>query len=284
MGGLRILTEEEISSAVEVLAGRASLELPPDIEEALRGALASESQDNARYALDMIIENARIAREEGLPICQDTGFFHLFISLGAGVALPAGFQAAADAGLRSATKKFSLRSSIVDEPLAGRLDRGDNTPVLIHIDGADLAEKARMTVLAKGGGSENATRLHMLLPGEGSSGLREAVQRAVLDKAAQACPPLVVSIGVGSDAKGCLELALKGLLRPLGSRSDRPYLAELEEELLAQINTCGIGASGLGGDVTALDVHLDEAPTHIASLPVGVVLCCHALRRASLEV
>jgi tartrate/fumarate subfamily iron-sulfur-dependent hydro-lyase alpha chain len=284
MGGSRLLTEEEITGAVEALAGRASIDLPPDVENRLHGALDSEFQPQARYMLEMMLENARIAREENLPLCQDTGFFHLFISLGAGTSLPAGFQKAADAGLARATRKSFLRSSIVDGPLSERRNRGDNTPISIHIDSDGPQGGARFTVMAKGGGSENATRLHMLLPGAGTPGLKQAVMEAVIARAAYACPPLVVSVGCGSDAPGCIELALKGLLRPLGTRSEKGYLAELEQELMSDINRTGIGASALGGDITALDVHIEEAPTHIACLPVGIVLCCHSLRRASREV
>ena len=284
MNGLRVIAEEEISAAVEELATRASVDLPGDVEEALRRALEVESGPGSRYALEMILENARIARAEKLPLCQDTGLFHLFIGLDEGVCLPCGFQEAADRGLRSATPKIPLRSSIVDDPLSARADRGDNTPVLVHVESGGPPGKALLTLLAKGGGSENTTRLHMLLPGAGVDGLKGAVLQVIREKAAQACPPVVVGVGVGSDGKGALELATKGLLRPVGSRHPRGYLAELEVELLESINALGIGAAGLGGDVTALDVHLEEAPTHIACLPVGVVLCCHSLRRSSLEV
>jgi fumarate hydratase subunit alpha len=283
MSGLRVLTEDEISEAVTSLVGKASVDLPPDVEDSLRRAAETESQPKARYALGMILENTRIAREEGRPLCQDTGFFHLFISLGAAAALPSGFQDAANRGIKAATERFYLRSSLVDEPLSSRHNRGDNSPVLIHVEASGDAA-TDLTILVKGGGSENAARLNMLLPGGGSSGLKKAVLAAVLEKAAQACPPIVCSIGIGLDASGCLELALKGLLRPLGRRSNLLHLAELEEEVLSEINATGIGASGLGGDVTALDVHIEEAPTHIACLPVGIVLCCHSLRRATLEV
>src|SRR4030042_2891980 len=175
MSGLRVLAEEEISSTVTPLAGRASLDLPADVEDGLRSALEAESQPRARFALEMIIENARIAREKNLPLCQDTGFFHLFVSLGNATALPARFQAAADTGIKVATEKYYLRSSIISDPLSVRPDRGDNSPLLVHIDQCDLDSAARFTVLAKGGGSENTTGLHMLLPGEGSAGLKKAV-------------------------------------------------------------------------------------------------------------
>jgi fumarate hydratase subunit alpha len=283
MSGLRVLTDEEISRAVTSLAGKASFELPSDVEQVLRRAADSETQSRALYALEMILENAGIAREEHRPLCQDTGFFHLFISLDDATALPPHFQEAADAGIKAATQEFYLRSSLVDTPLTSRDNRGDNTPVHIHIEPTRNG-KTTFTVLAKGGGSENAGRLEMLLPGEGIAGLKKVVLEAVRKKGALACPPLVVSVGVGSDSSGCLALAAKGLLRPLGTRSKRPHLAELEEELLSEINATGIGAAGLGGDITALDVHIEEAPTHIACLPVGIVLCCHSLRRASLEV
>ncbi|MDY6797011.1 MAG: fumarate hydratase [Actinomycetota bacterium] len=284
MNGSRILHEDDIAAAVEALAVEASVDLPRDVEDALRRAEANESQARSRYALRMMLENALVARERGLPLCQDTGRFHLFVELGEGVSLPHGFQEAADRGLDVATRRVPLRSSVVDDPLFSRDHRGDNRPVLIHIDNGGPGERAQLTLLAKGGGSENATHLFMLLPGEGSEGLKRAVTLAVGEKAAQACPPVVVGIGAGADAERALCLALKSLLRPLGSRNDRSDLAALEEEMLRDINALGIGAAGLGGDTTALDVHLEEAPTHIACLPVGVVLCCHSLRRRTIEV
>ncbi|MEW6553502.1 MAG: fumarate hydratase [Actinomycetota bacterium] len=284
MRGSRVIAPEEIAAAVEELAMRASIDLPRDVEDALRLAAEAESVPLARHALGMLMENARIARAEGMPLCQDTGMFHLFIALGEGTALPDGFAAAADEGLRAATARIPLRSSLVDRPLHARADRGDNTPVVVHVSGDGPAGKARLTLLVKGGGSENVTRLYMLLPGEGEEGVRKAVLDTVLQKAANACPPVIVGVGVGRDASGALEMALTSLLRPLGSRHPRHELAALEDELLRAVNATGIGAAGLGGDITALDVHVEEAPAHIASLPVGIVLCCHSLRRGTIEV
>jgi fumarate hydratase subunit alpha len=284
MNGLRVLSPEEISAVVEELAARASVDLPTDVEEALRKAVEAETQPLARYALEMLVENAAIARREGLPLCQDTGMFHLFIEMGEGTALPCDYQAAADKGLRIASEKTPLRSSVVDDPLFGRKNRGDNTPVLVHVTGGGPKGKAHITLLAKGGGSENATQLFMLLPGEGAEGVKRVAVEAVRLKGAHACPPVVVGLGVGGDAAGAVELALASLLRPLGVRNPRDALAELELDILSAINALGIGAAGLGGDITALEVHLEEAPAHIASLPVGVVLGCHSLRRHTAEV
>jgi fumarate hydratase subunit alpha len=284
MSGLRVLPEQQIAATVETLAARASVDLPEDVESALRRALDEESSPRASYALNMMVDNARIARRENLPLCQDTGLFHLFIELGKGVALPYTFQEAANQGLRASTEKIPLRSSIVDDPLLSRGNRGDNVPVLIHVKDEGPAGKARLTVMAKGGGSENATRLFMLLPGEGTSGIKEVVLATIREKAAHACPPVVVGVGIGADAGGALGLALRSLLRPVGSVNRHGELAELEAELLQSINRLGIGAAGLGGDVTALGVHVEEAPTHIACLPVGIVLCCHSLRRRTAEV
>jgi len=281
MPGWRVLDADEAAAAVEELAVQASVRLPEDVEAALETALRRESRPTARYALSMILENARVAASRHMPLCQDTGMFHLFVELGEGTALPAGFQEAVDRGLRRATSRVPLRSSLVDRPLGERRDRGDNTPVSVHVRSGGAAGKIRFTLLAKGGGSENATRLCMLLPSAGKDGVTRAVMEAVRARAAHACPPVVVGVGVGADAAGALTLALQSLLRPLGSRNGRRELAELEEELLALINGTGIGAAGLGGDVTALDVHLEEAPTHMACLPVGVVIACHSLRRSS---
>jgi len=284
MSGLRVLAEEDISAAVESLAESASVDLPEDVEESLRHALEEETDPDCRYVLEMILENARIAREERLPLCQDTGFFHLFVELGDGVCMPRGFRAAAGAGLSRATRKVPLRSSVVEDPLRDRRDRGDNTLLLFHFLEGGPPGGARLTLLAKGGGSENAARLCMLLPGEGRRGLEEAVLRAVREKAAHTCPPVVVGVGVGADGGGAMELALKSLLRPLGSRNANVFLAEAESQLLESVNGLGIGAAGLGGVVTALDVHIEEAPTHMACLPVGIAICCHSLRRRTIEV
>lgn len=281
---MKVIPEERIASAVEELAVRISVDLPEDVEAALAAALERESSPRAAYALEMIVENARIAREERLPICQDTGMFHLFLERGAGVMLPENLQEVVDRGLRSATLRVPLRSSIVDDPLFERSNRGDNTPLLVHVEEGGKPGRIRLTLLAKGGGSENATKLYMILPSSGREGLKEVVMQAVKEKAAHACPPVVLGIGAGSDAQGSVELALRSLLRPLGERHHRAEISKLEEELLAEINGTGIGAGGLGGDITALDVHLEEAPAHIACLPVGVVMCCHALRRGSTEV
>lgn len=284
MSGCREIAPEAIAAAVEELAVRASLDLSPDVEQVLTRAAETESGPLARYALEMLVENARVAREEGLPLCQDTGMFHLFVEPGEGVSLPCGYREAADAGLRAATARVPLRSSLVDDPLFDRANRGDNTPVLVHVEEGGPRGGARLTLMAKGGGSENATRLYMLLPGAGPEGVMKAVLEAVRLKGAQACPPIVVGVGVGSDASGAIELALKSLLRPLGRRHPRKELAELEERTLSAVNSMGIGAAGLGGDTTALDVHVEEAPAHIACLPVGVVICCHSLRRSSVEI
>ncbi|MEJ5186700.1 MAG: fumarate hydratase, partial [Candidatus Geothermincolales bacterium] len=265
MPGWRAPSPEEISALVEEMAVEASLRLPADVRDALDRALREESGELARYALRMLLENADIASREGIPLCQDTGTFHLFVEVGRGTCAPPYLREAAEEGLRRATRRVPLRSSQVEDPLGERKNTGDNTPLRLHLESAGEREGMRFSLLAKGGGSENSTSLFMLLPGEGKEGLERVVLEAVRVKAASACPPVVVSVGVGGDAEGCLRLALKGLLRPLGERSPRPHLAELEEELLGKVNSLGIGAAGLGGKITALDLHLEEAPAHMAT-------------------
>jgi fumarate hydratase subunit alpha len=284
MDGSRVISPEEISATVEELAVKASTDLPPDVEESLMRAAEAEPKPLARYALKMLVENACVARRESMPLCQDTGMFHLFVELGEGTVLPGGYTEAADEGLRRATARVPLRSSLVDDPLFERANRGDNTPIVVHVEEKGPAGKARFTVMAKGGGSENATHLFLLLPGEGAEGVKRVALAAVRRKGAHACPPIILGVGVGSDSAGALEIALKSLLRPLGERHHREDLARLEEDILDAVNATGIGAAGLGGDITALDVHVEEAPAHIACLPVGVVICCHSLRRCSKEV
>ncbi len=280
MIGWRVPTRDEIVSSVEEMAVQASLDLPEDVRRALEFALKVETGELARYALQILLDNAEIAKREGLPLCQDTGTFHLFVEVGGGACLPSYLREAAEEGLRRATRRVPLRPSQVMDLLRERKNTGDNTPVRVHLDFQPELEGMRLSLLAKGGGSENVTSLCMLLPGDGAEGVRKAVLEAVRRKAASACPPVVVGVGVGGDAEECLQLALKGLLRPLGIRNPKPHLAELEEDLLAKVNSLGIGAAGLGGSVTALDVHLEEAPAHMATFPVGVVICCHSLRRA----
>ena len=284
MPGWRVPSPEEVAALVEEMAVEASLRLPADVRDALARALREETEELARYALRMLLENADIALREGVPLCQDTGTFHLFVEMGRDACAPCYLREAAEEGLRRAHRRVPLRPSQVEDPLAERRNTGDNTPLRFHLEVDGRWEGMRLSLLVKGGGSENATSLFMLLPGEGREGLEKVVLEAVSRKAPSACPPVVVSVGVGGDAEGCLRLALKGLLRPLGKRNPRPHLAELEEELLEKVNTLGVGAAGLGGRITALDVHLEEAPAHMATLPVGVVICCHSLRRAERMV
>ncbi|HVP57976.1 MAG TPA: fumarate hydratase, partial [bacterium] len=226
---------------------------------------------------DMMLENARIAREEMIPICQDTGFTVVFLEVGQDVHFAGGDinQAIADGVKRGYTEGF-LRKSILADPIK-RVNTGDNTPPVVHLSIVP-GDKVKVTIAPKGGGSENMSAVKMLKPAEGIEGVKNFVVERVEIAGGNPCPPVVVGVGIGGTFEKVAYLAKKALLRPLGVRHEDPFYAEVEEELLKRINATGIGPQGLGGRVTALDVHIETYPCHIASLPAAVNLNCHASR------
>ncbi len=270
-----------IEETVRELAIKASIDLAPDVELALRDALESEGNARARYALRQIVENIEIARERRIPICQDTGYFSVFIHFSSDVQIPPNIQQVVDKGVARATRDAYLRSSVVRDPLFRRENTGDNTPVQLHLEQVDGEGELAITVFPKGGGSENATQLEMLLPTAGVREIKESVVRMVERKAPSACPPIVVGIGLGGSADSAVLAGKRALLRPLGTPSKLEEYSSLEDELLQALNQLGIGAAGLGGSNTALAVHIEPQPTHIANLALAVVISCHALRRSS---
>ena len=276
---IRTVSGDLIQETVERLAVEASFDLPDDVRDALKAAMDKESEERPREVIAQLIENAEIAAKERVPICQDTGVFNVYIEVGPGVSFSEPLEQAVNAGIREATLKANLRPSIVCDPLFSRRNSGDNTPASIYIREISEENAVRLTVFSKGAGSENVTNLKMMLPTTRKEELARVIVEAVCEKAAFACPPLVVGVGIGGNADEAIGLGKRALLRNIGSPSANPAYRELERGILARINSTGIGPAGLGGETTALGVMIEDAPTHIASLPVAIVISCHVLRR-----
>ena len=281
---MRLLSPTALEEAVYELLKSACVTLPEGVRQALINARAQkENSERAKKVLDMICENARLAEEEKLPVCQDTGSTVIFLEWGSQVALEEGsVQEACDKGVRRAVEEAYLRRSIVKDPLQ-RVNTNDNTPALITVFPAE-GEKVKVTVLPKGAGCENMTKLKMLRPADGKEGVKEFILEAVKSSGGNACPPLVVGVGLGGDGSKAPTLDKKALLREIGCRNPDPFYAAFEEELKAELNATGQGPLGLGGFPTVLDVFIEKAPCHIASLPVAICLNCHAARCKSIEI
>jgi len=280
---MRVISGEALSEAVCSLLCEACVVLPEGVRKALEKARAEAEDERAASVLEAIVENSETARAENLPVCQDTGTTVVFLEWGAQASLDSGtLQEAVDRGVRKAVEKAYLRRSIVGDPLE-RVNTGDNTPASLCLLPAE-GEKVRITVLPKGAGCENMTKLKMLRPADGREGLKEFILDAVKSSGGNACPPLVVGVGVGGDGSKAPLLSKKALLRTIGERNPDPYYAAFEEELKNELNLTGQGPLGLGGSPTVLDVFIEKAPCHIASLPAAVSLNCHAARCASKEI
>lgn len=271
-----------IADAVREAIGTIACELRPDVRVAIEAAALAEPSERGRRVLSQLAENARIAAVDHVPLCQDTGTVWVWVELGEDERVPAGLQRAVDGAVRSAYRDGALRMSVVRDALWDRANSGDNTPAFIEIT-LRSGRGATVHVMLKGGGSDNGSALVMLDPADGVAGVREFVLRTVEAKAAGACPPLIIGVGVGATFDKVGTLAKKALLRPLGTPGD-PGTAALEAELLAAVNATGIGPAGLGGRTTALGVHVVSAPCHIAALPVAVNMGCSAMRSATMEV
>lgn len=263
-----------LRDAVAELCQQANYELGDDVQQALQASRSRENNPLAGRVLDTIILNARIAREDRQPMCQDTGTAVVFVHLGQEVHLVGGdLHTAINEGVRRGYQAGYLRKSIVGDPLFARKNTGDNTPAVIHIDLVP-GDRVRLTVMTKGGGAENMSRLQMLTPADGVAGVRAFVLETVQLAGPNACPPVIVGVGVGGTFDLVPALAKQALLRPVGQPNADPQLAAFEQELLAAVNALGIGPHGFGGSTTALAVHVETYATHIASLPVAVNLQC----------
>jgi tartrate/fumarate subfamily iron-sulfur-dependent hydro-lyase alpha chain len=280
-----VLSSEQIASAVRTAIPQAAAGLRPDALVALRAAADTERSPRGRAVLEQLLENAAIAQADSVPLCQDTGTVWVRIELGAEECLTGDVQAAIDSAVADAYREAKLRMSVVRDSLLDRGNTGDNAPAFVElIPCARAGTGATVHVLLKGGGSDNASRIEMLSPGAGFEGVRRVVLETVEANATRACPPLLVGVGVGATFDKVGGLSKRALLREIGSVPPDARLADFEAELLAAINDTGIGPAGLGGDTTALAVHVVTAPSHIASLPVAVNMGCSAIRSASVEV
>lgn len=276
---MRRIRTAEVTAAVREMCIEANHFLTPDMKEAMERAAEDEASALGRQILNQLKENMRLAGEEQIPICQDTGMAVVFMEIGQDVHFEGGnLEAAVNEGIRQGYAEGYLRKSVVRDPLI-RENTKDNTPGIIHYQIVD-GDRVTITVAPKGFGSENMSRVFMLKPADGAEGVKNAVLTAVRDAGPNACPPMVVGVGIGGTFEKCALLAKKALTRPAGSHSDIPYVRDMEQELLKAINGSGIGPAGLGGSTTALAVNILTYPTHIAGLPVGVNICCHVNRHA----
>ena len=263
--------------------GDINIKLSPDMARALENAAENETNALGREILSMMCENTVIAKEDNIPVCQDTGMAVVFMQIGQDVHFVGGdINSAINEGVRRGYTDYFLRKSVVNDPII-RKNTEDNTPAVIHTQIVP-GDRVRFTVTAKGFGSENTSRLFMLKPADGREGIKNAVLTAVKEAGANACPPMVVGVGIGGTFEKCAICAKYALTRECGKNSDIPHIAELEKELLSEINTFGIGPAGLGGDTTALAVNIESFPTHIAGLPVAVNICCYVNRHKTFEI
>jgi fumarate hydratase subunit alpha len=252
--------------------------LGDDVLAALRQAQQTEKSPLGREVLSQLIENAKIAKEERLPLCQDCGTAVVFLKIGQEIHIIGGdLYAAVEEGVRQGYTKGYLRKSTVNKPLSARINTKDNTPPVIHCEIVP-GDRLKITVMPKGAGAENMSRLAMLKPSDGRQGIIDLVVRTVDDAGGNPCPPLIIGLGIGATGEKAMLLAKKALLRKVAEPNPDPEIAELETEILAQVNALGIGPLGFGGSTTALAVHAEVMPTHIASLPVAVNLQCHSAR------
>jgi len=280
---MRELDVKEITTAVKEMCIDVNYELSPDMKKALANATENEKSPIGKKILGQLDENMKIAKEELIPICQDTGMAVIFIEIGQDVHLTGGYlEDAINEGVRQGYVDGYLRKSVVSDPII-RVNTKDNTPAIIHTS-IIPGDKVRITLAPKGFGSENMSRVFMLKPADGIEGVKEAVLTAVKDAGPNACPPMVVGVGIGGTFEKCALMAKKALTREVGSHSDIEYVRDLEIELLDKINSLGIGPGGLGGTTTALAVNVLTYPTHIAGMPVGINICCHVNRHIVKEL
>jgi fumarate hydratase subunit alpha len=275
---LREINVNRITKEVTRLCRDANYSLPEDVVNALNRAFKTEKSPVGRQALEQIIKNARLAQSEQLAICQDCGTTVVYLEIGQDVHIMGGsLYEAVNEGVRRGYREGYLRKSMVNRPFSSRINTGDNTPAVIHTDIVP-GDKLKITIVPKGGGSENMSRLFMLTPSEGRQGIIESVVKAVDEAGSNPCPPIIVGVGIGGTSEKAMELSKKSLLRKVGEHNPDPETAELEKELLQRINALGIGPQGYGGTVTALGVNVEIFPAHIASMPLAVNLQCHAAR------
>ena len=274
---IRTVQTEIITETIKKMCIEANYSLSSDMVKAMRKAEEKEESVLGKQILAQLQDNLEIAASDMIPICQDTGMAVVFLEVGQDVHFEGGsFEDAVNEGVRRGYTEGFLRKSVVGDPIL-RENTKDNTPAVIHTRIVE-GDRVKITVAPKGFGSENMSRVFMLKPAEGLEGVKNAILTAVKDAGPNACPPLVVGVGIGGTFEKCALMAKKALTREVGKHSDIPYVRKLEEEMLEKINCLGIGPGGLGGTVTALAVNVNTYPTHIAGLPVAVNICCHVNR------
>lgn len=277
---MREIDVKEISDNISEMCIEINHRLSADMLKVLSDAKDSEKSELGRQILLQLQDNLKIAEEEMIPICQDTGMAVIFLEIGQDVHLVGGdLTEAVNEGVRKGYTEGYLRKSVVSDPII-RKNTGDNTPAIIH-EKIVPGEKVRILAAPKGFGSENMSRVFMLKPAQGIEGVKESVIEAVKDAGPNACPPMVVGVGIGGDFEKCAIMAKEALTREAGLHSDIGWVKDLEEELLDKINGLGIGPAGLGGRITAMAVNINTYPTHIAGLPMAVNICCHVNRHIS---
>lgn len=274
---IRTIQTDEITKNIKEMCIQANHYLSADMDAAMKHAADTEQSELGKKILHQLQDNLKIADEEMIPICQDTGMAVIFLEVGQDVHFEsAAIEDAVNEGVRQGYTEGFLRKSVVGDPLI-RENTKDNTPAVIHYSIVP-GDQVKITMAPKGFGSENMSRVFMLKPADGIEGVRHAILTAVKDAGPNACPPMVVGVGIGGTFEKCALLAKQALTRPVDEHSDIPYVKDLEEEMLSKINQLGIGPGGLGGTTTALAVNINTYPTHIAGLPVAVNICCHVNR------
>ena len=280
---IRTVKTEEITKNIKEMCIEANHYLSTDMDRAMKDAAESEKSELGKKILNQLQDNLKIAADEMIPICQDTGMAVVFLEVGQDVHFEgAAIEDAVNEGVRQGYKEGYLRKSVVGDPIV-RENTKDNTPAVIHYSIVP-GDKVKLTLAPKGFGSENTSRIFMLKPADGIEGVKNAILTAVREAGPNACPPMVIGVGIGGTFEKCAFLAKKALTRPVNEHSEIPYVRMLEEEMLSKINRLGIGPGGLGGTTTALAVNINTYATHIAGLPVAVNICCHVNRHVVREV
>ena len=280
---IRTVKTEEITKNIKEMCIEANHYLSTDMDKAMKDAAESEKSELGKKILNQLQDNLKIAADEMIPICQDTGMAVVFLEVGQDVHFEGeAIEDAVNEGVRQGYKEGYLRKSVVGDPII-RENTKDNTPAVIHYSIVP-GDKVKLTLAPKGFGSENTSRIFMLKPADGIEGVKNAILTAVREAGPNACPPMVIGVGIGGTFEKCAFLAKKALTRPVNEHSEIPYVRELEEEMLSKINRLGIGPGGLGGTTTALAVNINTYATHIAGLPVAVNICCHVNRHVVREV
>lgn len=280
---MRTIDVNEITKHIKEMCIEANHYLSKDMDAAMKRAADTEKAPLGKQILNQLQENLKIASEDMIPICQDTGMAVIFMEIGQEVHFEGGIlEDAINEGVRQGYVDGFLRKSVVGDPII-RENTKDNTPAIIHYSIVQ-GEKVKIKVAPKGFGSENMSRVFMLKPSDGVEGVKNAILTAVKDAGPNACPPMVVGVGIGGTFEKCALMAKEALTREVGSHSEIPWVKDLEEEMLDKINRLGIGPGGLGGSTTALAVNINTYPTHIAGLPVGINICCHVNRHIIREV